>query len=165
MNVMGIDPGWSNLGWSCVEEGGVEVLCLPPYIKENVNSGCQILAAYFRLVRPGIDLFCLERQYGPQRFKLLQRYLVSALQKFYPDAKISIVGTNTITAHYNLARKYAGIPHKDAARLQAESMGLPPGRTQHEVDAYLLAQYGRSKLLSNTVDVLPVDAVNIQDEQ
>ncbi len=148
MAVLGIDPGWDNVGWSTVVEGGVEVLCLRPYNKVNVCEGANVLAAWLRLTMGDFRVICLEQQYGSLRYTLLQRYMVSAFKRHFPNAIVKMVNANSITAHYGYRHKYPGLPHKTAARLTAEGMGLAPGRTQHEVDAYLLAQYGRSKFLT-----------------
>ncbi len=146
--VLGIDPGWDNVGWSDVDSGGVEMLCPRPYSKINVSEGAEVLAAWFKHTKPGIRGIFLEQQYGSRRYTLLQKYMVSAFKRHFPGAMVRTVNANSITAHYRYRHIYPGISHKVAARRTAEAMGLPRGRTQHEVDAYLLAQYGRSKFLT-----------------
>ncbi len=162
MAVLGIDPGWDNVGWSCVDEGGVEVLCPRPFNKVNVCEGANVLAMWFKLVRPNVQVICLEQQYGSLRYRLLQKYLVSAFQRHYPDAYITAVNANSITAHFGYRYKYPDTPHKTAARSTAEGLGLPPGRTQHEVDAFLLAIYGRKFLKQQVAPPSPSLSACIQ---
>jgi hypothetical protein len=147
---LGVDPGWVNCGWSDGRQRhGVDRLVetmRPMPTPAVFNFGANLLAHHMAAETFGQRVRCvaIERQYRLFTHGELHAFLFAALAHRFPSAEVLLVSPLTIRKHFG----WKG-DQKTCARETAEKLGLPPGRTQHEVDSFLLARYAYSK--SNTI--------------
>lgn len=146
--VLGIDPGWVNLGWSDAVGGGTLELCEYRGPIANLLPAARRMARSFHESHPLLRYVGIERQHSTFQHGCLMSYLHAAFLLECPDVVVVIVSPMTIRQHFG----FLG-PQKEAASVAAMRCGFI-GTQQHEVDAFLICLYVRERYLGDVVTIL-----------